>query len=228
MYLKRLLYFFYPKRCIICDKKIDEKLSYACEKCFNVIEYMLNDTVSVEVPKMYFDKLFSLFLYKGIIRKRILEFKFRNKPYLGRLFAEVMSDFLNDKKWDFDIVIPVPMHYRRFFNRGYNQSVILAKEISNLMKKTLKLNVLRKIKKSAVQSTLNLNQRKINILNSYGIKNKKDILNKNILLVDDIYTTGATVNECSRVLKEYGARKVFVITISHGEKELVVRRNKNG
>lgn len=217
MYLRDLIYFLYPKRCILCGKKVNENSSYACEKCFNIIKYISNKEVCSIVSDMYFDKLISLFLYKGIIREKILEFKFRDKPHLGRAFAEFLSKILKETNLDIDIVIPVPMHYKRFLERGYNQSSILAKEISKNIGIKCRGNILRKVQKSAVQSTLNLKQRKMNILNTYGVINKNKILNKNVLLVDDIYTTGATVNECSRVLKENGASKVYVVTIAHGE-----------
>lgn len=215
MFLERVLYFLYPKRCIICDKKIYEKSSYACEKCLNVIKYITNN-ISTGVSQAYFDKLFSLFLYKGVIRKRILDFKFRNNPYLGRLFSEMMSVFLRNQDITIDVVIPVPVYYKRYLVRGYNQSTILASGISKNISKKLMVNVLLKVRKSAVQSSLGVSQRKNNVINTYGIKNAKNILNKNVLLVDDIYTTGATVNECSRILKKYGASKVFVVTIAHG------------
>lgn len=213
----RLCDFFFPKRCIVCEKKNCENLSYACEKCFNIIKYISNEEVFKVIPGMYFDKLISLFLYKGIIRKRILEFKFRDKPFWGRNFAWIMSEMLKTKNIFVDLIIPVPMHYKKILERGYNQSAILAKEISRNLNIKYCGNILKKVKKSAVQSTLNLEQRRINILNTYDIRNKRKLLNKNVLLVDDIYTTGATVNECSRVLKENGAKKVYVVTIAHGE-----------
>lgn len=216
LYFKNLIYFLYPKRCIWCNKKIDENSTYACEKCLNIIKYITDEEVYSVIPEMYFDKLISLFLYKGVVREKILKFKFRDKPYYGRAFAEMMAETVKDKNLDIDFIIPVPMHYKRFFQRGYNQSSILAKGISRNIGIKCRGNILRKIKKSAVQSTLNLKQRRINILNTYGIKNNRKILNKNILLVDDVYTTGATVNECSKVLKENGARRVYVVTIAHG------------
>lgn len=217
MFFNNLLYLIYPKVCVLCGKKINENKTYACEKCFNIIKYKMNEVILKKIPGVYFDSLISLFLYKGVIRKKILEFKFRNKPYLGILFGEIMAKVFLQNSIMVDAIIPVPMHYIRFLNRGYNQSVILAKEVSKVSGVKLYKNVLRKTKKSEVQSTLNLEQRRKNILNTYSVKNKSRVFSKNVLLIDDIYTTGSTVNECSKVLKENGVNKVFVLTIAHGE-----------
>lgn len=217
MFFKNLIYFLYPKKCILCMKKIGENSTYACEKCSNIIKYtLINEACNLNF-NMYFDKLISLFLYKGMIRKRILEFKFNNRHYMGRLFAKIISDFLAKTDIKADMIIPVPMYYKRFFERGYNQSSILAKYVAKDLKIKYTKNVLIKIKKSAVQSTLNLNQRKVNVLNTYGVINKRKVFNKNIILIDDVFTTGATVNECSRVLKEAGTNKIYVVTIAHGK-----------
>ena len=109
------------------------------------------------------------------------------------------------------------MYYKRKLERGYNQSEILAKEISKYFTSKFITNVLYKFKKSKVQSTLKLDERRKNVLGTYLIKNSDKIKGKTILLVDDIYTTGATASECAKMLKTNGARKVIVVTIAHGK-----------
>lgn len=217
MFFEKLLMFIYPNRCVFCTKKLGEKLTYTCEICSNIIEYNLKNGAYGYVPNYFFDLLISPFLYAGIIRKKILEFKFSNRAYLGKFFGAQMSKKIKEKNVCFDLVIPVPMYYKRKLERGYNQSEILAKEISKNLNVKCLTKVLRKFKKSEVQSTLHLDKRKENVLNTYLVKNSEKIKNKIVLLVDDIYTTGATANECAKMLKMGGAKKVIVITIAHGK-----------
>lgn len=213
MFFDKLLSFVYPKRCLICMKKFSENSTYACEKCTNIIKYNLNGKIDEFIFNRHFDRLISCFFYEGIIRRKILAFKFENKPYIGRLFAQVMSKLLIEKNIVVDVVVPVPSYWTRYFKRGYNQSLLLAKWIARNLNVKCDCTNLKKVKKSAVQSLLNYSQRMNNVLNTYAAKNKFD--GKTVLLVDDIYTTGATVNECSRILKEIGAKKVIVVTIAH-------------
>lgn len=217
MFFEKLLMLIYPNRCVICEKKLDENLTYTCEICSNIIEYSLKSGAYGYAPNSFFDLLISPFLYTGIIRKKILEFKFSNKAYLGRFFGAQLSKEIKEKNVCFDLIIPVPMYYKRKFERGYNQSEILAKEISKNLNVKCLANVLYKFKKSEIQSTLNLDKRKKNVLNTYLVKNSEKIKSKIVLLVDDIYTTGATANECAKMLKTSGAKKVIVITIAHGK-----------
>ena len=153
---------------------------------------------------------------------KILSFKFNNKTYLGKAFAYYISFLLKNENIFFDLIIPVPIHYKRFFERGYNQSIILAQNISKSFNIKCETKILLKIFNSKAQSLLKLKDRRNNVLNTYKVKNKSKVLGKTILLVDDIFTTGATTNECSKVLKQNGAKSVVVATISY------VRRSFDG
>lgn len=217
MLFKKLIAIIYPNRCVICRKKIGENASYTCEICSNIIEYNLKNEAYGYALKDFSDLLISPFLYDGIIRKKILEFKFNNKAYLGKFFGFWLAREIKKKKLYFDYIVPVPMYYKRKLERGYNQSEILAKEISKYFTSKFITNVLYKFKKSKVQSTLKLDERRKNVLGTYLIKNSDKIKGKTILLVDDIYTTGATASECAKMLKTNGARKVIVVTIAHGK-----------
>lgn len=198
-------------------KKINENISYTCEKCSNILKYRLNESLDVSIYDRHFERLITCFLYKDDIRKKVLEFKFSNKPFLGKIFAKSMVDILIEKKITADLIIPVPMHYTKYYERGYNQSEILAKYISKELGIKYNTRVLKKIKKTRVQSTLNAIDRRNNVMNTYAVKRKNKIYGKIILLIDDIYTTGATVNECSKVLKENDVGKIIVVTIARGK-----------
>lgn len=214
MFLEKIKALIYPNVCLVCGKKIDENKTYACEKCKDILKYSMKRQVKV-YSDMYFSKLITCFEYQGLIRNKILAYKFRNKSYLGNSFAQIMSENLQDAKNEFDIIIPVPIHFKRYLERGYNQSEILAKQIAKLLNKKCFTNVLKKAKNVVPQSTLDHIARKTNVLNTYQIRNVSKILNKRILLIDDIFTTGATANECAKVLKMHGAKNVIVATIAY-------------
>lgn len=120
-------------------------------------------------------------------------------------------DFINN----YEIILPVPIHKKRLNGRGYNQSELLAREISRKLKNIQFFNkLLIKTENNVAQSTLTKDERILNVKNIYKVQNNNLIREKSIILLDDIYTTGNTVNECSRLLKENGAREIGIFTIS--------------
>ena len=114
----------------------------------------------------------------------------------------------------YDIIVPVPISKKRMKDRGYNQSFLIASDIAKKSKIKLEKNVIKKEQNNTPQSLLDKSGREKNVVNVYKIVNKQKIINKKILLIDDIFTTGATVNECSKMLKISGAEKVDVLTIA--------------
>ena len=147
---------------------------------------------------------------------KIIKYKFLNSPYLYKFFSNII---LNDLKLvdyirSFDVIIPVPIHKKRKKKRGYNQSELIAKEIAKRLEVQLQLNVLYKNVNNSPQSTLNQEQRKYNAKGVYILKNEKLIKNKNILIFDDIFTTGNTVNECSKIIRNAQVNNVGVLTLA--------------
>jgi len=210
--LDNILVFLCPDVCAICGKVHKDSL---CEKCKyklkNITKYKL-----IKYKNKFFEEHLYVFKYDGIIRERIIQYKFYEKSYMYKTFAKIILK--NEKKYGFlenyDIIIPVPIHKKRQKERGYNQSVLIATELADFLNKLCVKNVLYKKIDNTMQSTLNQKQRIENVKNVYGIKNIKLIENKNIILFDDIYTTGSTVNECARILKQSGANKILVLTLA--------------
>ncbi len=216
-FLEECLCFIFPKACGICEKI--EK-NYLCLKCLKNIEnsnLFCNKIDNCKKDKTkYFDYHAYLFLYKGIIREKIIQYKFENKPYLSNMFCEF---FIKNKKIcgflkKYDIIISVPMTKVKIAKRGYNQTELIAKLIAkNIKNIQYKKDILIKIKDNKIQSTLNKKQRIENVKNAYKLKNAQIIKQKNILILDDIYTTGATVNECAKMLKQQKCN-VSILTIA--------------
>ena len=115
---------------------------------------------------------------------------------------------------NYDIIIPVPIHKKRYKERGYNQSELLASEIARTLNISIEKHVLTKNVNNTPQSKLSKIERKNNANGVYKIINAQKIKNKKIIIIDDIYTTGSTANECSKVLKQAGASEIAVFTIA--------------
>ena len=158
------------------------------------------------------------FKYENLIRNQILAIKFQEKPYVYKTIANFVKNMQksleNLKKYD--IIIIVPISNKRKRDRGYNQSELIGKEISKIIKVPIEKKVLYKIKNTPAQSTLNKKQREENAKGVYKAKNITKLQNKKILIIDDIYTTGNTVNECANMLIQKGIKKtnIGVLTIA--------------
>lgn len=171
-----------------------------------------------------YDELISFFNYNGIIRNNILNYKFKEKPFLAKTFVKFLSK--QEKAFEiiksYDKIIPVPISKKRFKERGYNQSKLIAKEISNYIKIDVVENCLYKTKNIIEQSKLNKEERIKNVQGVYELKNMQILESKKILLIDDIYTTGSTVNECCKTLSEAKPSKIGVLVLAvtnEGNKE---------
>lgn len=210
--LDYILELIYPCTCGICDKICKEAL---CKKCeIQLKKHEIN--VIKKYNNKHFDESIHIFKYEDIIRKKLVEYKFQDKSYLYKTFSKII---LKNKKVcgnlkKYDIIIPVPIHRKRKLIRGYNQTELIAKQIAKNIELNLENKVLFKQKNIVSQSELNKSNRKENVRNAFIIKNSERVKNKNILIFDDIYTTGSTACECSRILKKAGANQIGILTIA--------------
>ena len=212
---EKILNLIYPNVCGFCNKINENNLCKDCE--LSLSKYSLNCIKDYTKDKSkHFDYLYCALKYENIVREKIIAYKFGEKSYLYKTFAKIIIK--NTKIYSFlesyDIIMAVPMHKNKRAVRGYNQSELIAKEIAKTSNVHFEKNVLVKNKNTKVQSTLTKNQRQENVKGAFEVKNKQIIKDKNIILLDDIYTTGSTVNECSKILKKAGAKNILVITIA--------------
>jgi competence protein ComFC len=212
--LNFVLELIYPKTCGFCGKISKESI---CRKCEIKIEKEIRPKIISYKKQKDFDYHIYLFKYEGLLRKKIIEYKFNDKPYLYESFVKII---VNNKKIcgflkSYDIIIPVPMYYKKENKRGYNQAKLVARRLSKELKNLDFLdNCLIKKKDTRPQSSLNKIERLNNLNGVYKIENTQKIKDKKIILFDDVYTTGTTANECSRLLKQAGAKKVAVFTLA--------------
>jgi len=201
----------------MCGKLHEQPI---CKKCTARISRQIICKKQFKYMSGQFIKFMYLFKYESKLRKIMLSYKFKEKIYLYKFFSKIILK--NEKLYQFlkkyDIIIPVPIYYKKKKIKGYNQCELIAKEMSkNVENLQYKNDILVKIKNNLRQSSLKLEDRKNNVKDVYKIKNieenKLDIQNKNILIFDDIYTTGSTVNECIKTLKILEPKSIGVITI---------------
>lgn len=212
---EKILNLIFPNVCGFCNKINNNSLCKCCE--FSLQKYEINCIKDYTHDKQkYFDYLFCALKYENTVREKIIQYKFNENSYLYKTFAKIIIK--NEKIYRFlklyDIIIAVPMHKNKKAVRGYNQSELIAREIAKQMELCFEKDVLIKTKNTEVQSTLTKTQRTHNVKNAFFIADTTKIKDKKVILVDDIYTTGSTVNECSKVLKKAGAKEICVVTIA--------------
>ena len=207
-----ILDLIYPPVCGICGKINKNNL---CKKCEDKIKkYEINKIE--EVKNKNFEYQIKVLKYEDIVRTKIIDYKFNEDSYLYKTFSKIIIK--NEKIYRFlkkyDIIICVPMHIKRKLQRGYNQTELIASEIARNTELEFQNKNLIKIKDTTKQSTLSKKYRIENVKDAFKIKKADKLKNKKIILFDDIYTTGSTVNECSKVLKKAGAKQITVLTLA--------------
>lgn len=165
-----------------------------------------------------FDALYCVGAYEGRLRELIHLFKFEQMRQLERPLGRFLRTGLPPEV-DFDCLVPTPLHWRKRITRGFNQAELLARALSR-SKGIPVLPALRKTKATVAQSTLSGPERRRNVKGAFRVRNAATVAEKRILLVDDVYTTGATANACAKVLKDAGAKSVAVLTLARADRRV--------
>jgi len=173
----------------------------------------------------YVDDAIYLFAYRGAVRKSLARYKFGNRPSYSRTFANLLARFLNSGysvAHGIDMLVAVPLHAARELERGYDQAFLIARKLSEPSGIPLGRGLLLRRTGTRRQSSLSKADRSKNVRGAFYVKRPGSVKGRSILLIDDIITTGSTVSECARVLKEAGAAKVAAAAVASGRKGLCV------
>jgi ComF family protein len=230
--IKKLDSLLFPPVCIQCKTAIYTKGSL-CVDCFSQIEFIIDPKCFIcsnpfsydpiiENPvcanclssEIFYEKIYTLYNYKTATKELIKKFKYNDQYFIGEFFAKKMVDSYSLELSSCDIIIPVPMNRMKRMIRFYNQTEVFADYLSYLINLNIQKNILYKKTWKSSQVGYSKIARMENIKNSFEINNPKLIENKKIGLIDDVITTGATVNECSRILKKKGASSVVCFSIA--------------
>lgn len=166
----------------------------------------------------YYERAVTRYLSKGVVREFIHRFKYNKQYYLRLPLANWLTEAIRDDRiagLPFDALVPVPLHPARERERGFNQAEVLAKLAARSVDKPV-WNALRRIRYTTTQTQLRKDKRTENLRNAFVVRHTDQVQGRHLILVDDVFTTGSTVDECARVLFEAGAASVRVATVARG------------
>lgn len=224
---------FYPQhiKCICCKDEIENQNVYdLCENCYKTLPLIQSNfctrcgfkfkgdgngiCLNCKSSNFYFDTARSAVVFADKIVNSIHKFKYAKYKFLATPFSYLLYDCLLIQNWNIDLICYVPLFGKREKQRGYNQSRELADKLSKLVNLEVCHDIIR-TRDTPTQTKLTRKQRQENVKDCFKLINPSQFKNKNILLIDDVFTTGSTTNEISKILKKAGASKVFVLTLAH-------------
>ncbi|MDX2082533.1 MAG: ComF family protein [Rickettsiales bacterium] len=236
-YLKIILTIIFPSHCLYCQKIISAEGLF-CSECWQKLQFITtpkcaiccnpfktesaknnNNLICAKClqKKPSYDKAIVIFCYNQIIKKIIGDFKYRDKTYIAKKLSKFFSQKIISEIGAADFIIPIPLHKKKLSFRKFNQSLLLCQTLATIFPKTkLYPDFLLRIKNTTAQVKLKKRPREKNLNNAFILNpNYRDIIKgKNIILVDDVITTGTTIEACSKVLKKSQAQSVTILAIA--------------
>jgi ComF family protein len=225
----------FPPQCLACTEIINQPSDQVfCSACLEKIRFITGSLCPIcglpflDSPaeshicgncldtKPYFTQARAVASFESIIMDTIHKFKYGRNISVGSALGSFMASF-SFPDFDFceySLLLPVPLHIKRLRERGFNQSLLLAKEMGNKYKLPVNFSLLKRCNFTLTQTGLNKAERETNIKGAFIVTDKKKITGENVILIDDVYTTGSTINECAKVLFEAGTQKVAALTLS--------------
>ncbi|MCR4566818.1 MAG: ComF family protein [Pseudobutyrivibrio sp.] len=226
----------YPKRCVSCEKvllKIEKEAGIcracskkikivgpiSCMKCGSpIVDEAEEFCINCKKTSHYFDQNKAVFRYESPIKESMYRFKYSNRRCYAKTYArhayKIYGSWIRENS--IEAIIPVPMYTPKEKRRGYNQAAVFAKELGKLASLQVLEDLIQRDKETEAMKALNRLKRKKNLLNAFTL-NKNVVQFRKVLIVDDIYTTGTTLNSVAKVLKHGGAAHVYGLCISIGE-----------
>ena len=227
----------FPASCVSCGEMVDgTALPHVCDRCFSKI-HIVEDPRCLTCGYPFFGEVeshgdcqhcsrltprfargWSVCLFRGPIRDLVYALKYQSSMWalddLARIaeYAEGLDEFLEDA-----ILVPVPLHPRKLRERGYNQSALITEELGRRFRCATAINLLRRIVDTPSQTQFNRKERYRNLRNAFSLSANRSVEpSRRYVVVDDVFTTGSTLNACASVLRKSGAKQVDVLTIGHG------------
>ena len=235
-----LVSLLFPADCKICQHSLEPfNLTFICKDCWDKVEWVkapycfqcskplslssaFQNISLLLCPECrrnntYFEKLFVPTLYEGVMKKAIHLLKYNKKRGILRSLEKIIKTYFSCVDFSFhhlDLVVPIPLHRKKLEERGFNQAELIARIITKYFQIPLIKNNLQRVKATVTQTTLSKKERERNIKGAFKVKNKDKFQAKNILLVDDVYTTGTTIKEAAKVLKKAKVKEIYVFTLA--------------
>lgn len=190
-------------RCISCGKHLEAEETVRCRDCSGL--------------QKYFDKGFALYEYASI-HDSVFRFKNGGRAEYASFYGEELRRYLCASvcEWNADALVPIPLHKSKFLKRGYNQAALLAKELSKACGVPVREDLLKRVRKTDAQKKMNHSDRQNNMKKAFHM-NQNDVKLNTVILVDDVFTTGNTINAAAEVLKRGGVDRVYFIALAIGK-----------
>lgn len=227
---------FFPSRCLVCGEPLTDniKLCFECSSKIKAVtkpycivcgyplsfgdnnhfldEYECGDC---KIHKKWYSAASAAVHYNDQARALVHKFKFDGFTNLSVFLGSIiLQKYLYDERLgNEDIIIPVPLHISRFRERGFNQAELIARQLTKYTSIPTETDILKRIKKTEPQYEMTLEERQKNLLNAFKVMDKNKLKNRNVLVVDDIFTTGSTAYEVSKTLIKGGAEKINFLTV---------------
>ncbi len=222
----------FPRRCPICDKPVDKLGRYICNDCQEKVRYITTpycmkcgkqlcddaqeyckdciNTIHV------FEKARALFEYDSL-KQSIYKLKYEGRREYSEYFGKQLAKHLGDeiRQWSPQALVPIPLHKKRLKKRGYNQALYIARALGKEMNLPVLEQLLFRQKETMPQKELNGKERQNNLKNAFKI-GQNDVKLKTIIIIDDIYTTGSTMDAAAQCLKDAGIEQVYCISLTVG------------
>ncbi|OVE77169.1 hypothetical protein BVX99_03345 [bacterium F16] len=231
MRLSKLLNIVFPDMCPLCSERQPEDGKPICSTCFSDLSIIHGRTCTkcggpllteharcrecTDSPRVWWQSAVSAFCFDGLSREAVHRFKYHGDvsliPFLSDACISAWNERCPDKT--VDCIVPVPLHWLRKLRRGYNQSEMICTEISQALSAPM-IRAVKRVRWTPPQAQLSKSKRQNNLKNAFLVSNQERIRGKSLLLVDDVMTTGSTLNECSRQLVKAGAAEVNILTIA--------------
>ncbi len=230
----RLLSVLYPSRCPLCDTVVPQIRSVPCKECERKIEYAVQGSRCFRCGKFlldqdeeycsdcrrkdhFFSQGYGILPYQGMIRQAVLRFKFHGRKEYASYYGELMARKAIHKimQWNPQVILPVPMYAPKRRRRGYNQAEILAEELGKLTHIEVRTDLVQRVTATTPQKELSPELRRKNLQKAFTAFEEIKYYER-VLLVDDIYTTGSTVDAISNCLRKHGVKKIFILVLCTG------------
>lgn len=221
-YLDDFSHLAFPYNCFGCKRALDENEYSICNQCLTNLPFTKYwDQTDNSVEKLFWGKIpihkassLCFFTKGGIVQELIHELKYKNKPQIGEILGGIYGQKLREKYGDIDVVIPVPLHQSKLKTRGYNQCDPIARGIALALEKSYNTNVVKRLRANETQTKKGLYERWINVKELFQVDQPQFVQDKHVLLVDDVVTTGSTLEACAGAILQVPGARVSLATLA--------------
>ena len=235
-YIKALLDLFFPRKCIVCGRKLNVSEEHLCLYCLsdlpltrfwtlnhNPMSDAFNAALQQDIrdnqPREHYAFATALFFYESEAEYRYIPYqiKYHGNISAGRYFGRMLGRKIAEAEWmsDVDMVIPVPLHWRRRWSRGYNQAEIIAGEVAHELGVPMRTDVLKRVRYTETQTKLEVEAKSRNVSGAFKANTVHDAV-RHVLIVDDVFTTGSTMKACHQALREVLPPSVRISVVTLG------------